>query len=46
MRALVVHEPGEAERLQTGEIPAPQVRPGFVNDRPEFSTTAETWSQW
>ncbi|HEX3330152.1 MAG TPA: NADP-dependent oxidoreductase [Gaiellales bacterium] len=30
MRALLVHEPGEAECLQLGEIPAPRAGPGHV----------------
>ncbi|HKV67808.1 MAG TPA: NADP-dependent oxidoreductase [Gaiellales bacterium] len=30
MRALLVHEPGEAECLRPGEIPAPRARPGHV----------------
>jgi len=35
MRALVVHEPGPAECLQLGEIPAPRARPGHVVVRVE-----------
>jgi len=35
MRALLVHEPGEAECLQLGEIPAPRVGPGHVVVRVE-----------
>jgi NADPH:quinone reductase-like Zn-dependent oxidoreductase len=37
MRALLVHEPGEAECLQLGEIPAPRARPGHVVVRVEAS---------
>jgi NADPH2:quinone reductase len=35
MRALVVHEPGEAECLRLGEIGAPRPRPGHVVVRVE-----------
>lgn len=35
MRALLVHEPGEADCLQLGEIPAPRARPGHVVVRVE-----------
>jgi len=35
MRALLVHQPGEAECLQVGEIPAPRARPGHVVVRVE-----------
>jgi NADPH:quinone reductase len=35
MRALVVHDPGEAECLQVEEIPAPEARPGHVVVRVE-----------
>ena len=35
MRALLVHEPGEAECMQPGEIPAPRAQPGHVVVRVE-----------
>jgi len=35
MRALLVHEPGEAECLQLGEIPVPRAGPGHVVVRVE-----------
>jgi NADPH2:quinone reductase len=35
MRALLVHDPGEAACLQLGEIPAPRARPGHVVVRVE-----------
>jgi len=35
MRALVVHEPGEAECLRPGELKAPRARPGHVVVRVE-----------
>lgn len=35
MRALLVHEPGEAECLEPGEIPAPRARRGHVVVRVE-----------